>query len=447
MKKFYTILMAVAALATSCIDPGDFGIKPEESKIKYTQEQMISAPETFTVEAAEQTIDLGAVKKESIQLLKITAPAGAFYNQTLSLLVKDENIEGASAQVVEMSADGFVSKADLQALVLTYYGREGVERTFEATVSGDIDMGEISTFVKSNTVEVKIIPEVVKYWGLVGDFNSWGGTPDINLDELSSGVWVSSPVELEGQIKLRFGAEWAVNMGLDKSKEPLADGVYAVIQDGDNLIVEKGTYIVTYIPNANIMSVIPVAETWGIIGAYEGFNWDRDLPLMLNADGVYVSPVFGCSNSEIKVRYACDWAENRGGAFAAFDTPFEAVPGGDNIAVASGFHYVTYNPAEETLTVNDTWGVIGMVNGTSWNADVAMYPTPEGLFVSDTFEAQGEFKIRYAGDWAVNRGGNCPGVGEEFAVVDGGDNISVPAGNYYIVYNPQTETLKVVAAN
>ena len=444
MKKLYTLLLAVAAVATSCIEPGDFGIKPEDSKIKYTQEEMISAPETFKIEAMP-TIDLGAIKEESVQLLKITAPAGDYNNQTLSLLVKDENIDGATAQVLEMTADGFVKRADLQALVLTYYSREGVEHTFQATVCGNITIGEISTFVKSNTVDVVLIPEVVKYWGLVGEFNGWGNAAaDINLTQLSSGVWVSSPVELEGQFKIRFGADWGINMGPDENI-PASGSLYYAKQDGGNFNVEKGTYIVTYVPNANLVMITPTASAWSIIGSYEGFGWDTDLPMFELMSGIYVSPVFGCDNSEIKVRFGCGWDVNRGGAFESFNTPFAAVPGGDNIKVASGFHYVIYDSVNEMLQVNDTWGVIGEINGTSWNQDVAMYLTPTGEFVSAAFEVQGGFKIRYAGDWAENRGGVCATVGEEFAAAAGGDNISVPAGNYYIVYSPAKETLKVVA--
>ncbi len=94
------------------------------------------------------------------------------------------------------------------------------------------------------------------------------------------------------------------------------------------------------------------------------------------------------------------------------------------------------------------WGLIGQVNGTTWDVDAQMKAIDNGLWISEVVTVEGEFKIRWDMGWDTNRGGSFVALGEPFAVTPGGSNIAgVPAGSYYVVYNEIDETVTVYGVN
>ena len=71
-----------------------------------------------------------------------------------------------------------------------------------------------------------------------------------------------------------------------------------------------------------------------------------------NAEGnfVYNNAVLG---GEWKIRFNGGWDVNRGGTFAALDTPFAVENGGSNIvSPGAGLYNVVYAPATEQITVS-----------------------------------------------------------------------------------------------
>lgn len=109
--------------------------------------------------------------------------------------------------------------------------------------------------------------------------------------------------------------------------------------------------------------------------------------------------------------------------------------GTDNFAFASdGYLDVKFDAEAGKVTVSDAaiqgWGVIGNINGGSWNADVAM--TKNGnIWTSPEISFEGEFKIRLAGNWAAGD----YGAAEEGVTAVKGTPVALAAGGKNITYN------------
>ena len=99
--------------------------------------------------------------------------------------------------------------------------------------------------------------------------------------------------------------------------------------------------------------------------------------------------------------------------------------------------------------VLNAWTVIGSIGGTNWDTDLAMTEQEDGTWKSnEAYEiAEGvEFKCRKGKAWTENYGMNDDGT----PALDGPNvtlaKLGVEAGNYYIVLDPATGVITVVAA-
>ena len=312
------------------------------------------------------------------------------------------------------------------------------DEPFEVTNGGDnIDCGE-GTFnvVYDPETETVTVSNAAKVWGVIGDFNGWGG--DVAMAEVMPGIWVSDPITTEGGWKIRFDGGWDVNRGGVLAKQ--GEFVKAV-PGGDNITL-AGTFKVVY--NANNETIGTLG--WGVTGsiASAGINWDKDIPMNLGPDGKWYSVPFAATAADqFKIRYNAGWDENFGGTFAAVGEAFEAVAGGDNISVAEdGTYMLVYDPEAATLTVTkEFWGLIGGFN--SWGGDVFMICQGAGIWAAYGQTLGADWKIRQACGWDVNRGGDFVAFGEPFEAVAGGNNINAGDGVIDIVYNAADETITV----
>ena len=301
-------------------------------------------------------------------------------------------------------------------------------------------------------------------WSVIGALSIEGISWDGDIAMISDGKWhVALGVNLaaDDEFKYRQGASWDVNLGGDFGG---LDNEFAVSQDGPNIKVgaagsfdlyvnpSDGLAKVTEASGAKVSAKIgggeePPVETvtgWNIIGL--NGDWENDVKATED-NGVWTAyitatPAEGEETTEFKWRKDGGWDENFGGVFAALGEPFEAVPGGDNIKIGAGFWKVVLDTNEGTITVSNgqVWSLIGDFN--EWGGDVDMTLT-DGKWVSPVTKISGGFKIRENHGWDNNRGGTLVAVGEPFAAVAGGDNISVEEGNYVITYDPEAETIVV----
>ncbi len=178
------------------------------------------------------------------------------------------------------------------------------------------------------------------------------------------------------------------------------------------------------------------ATAFGVIGAFDGTNWNTDYPMTQKPAGTYYSSAINFkAGDEFKVRQGGGWDVNFGANGAA---------GGDNIKVeADGMYYVhmefdgttcsvleltKYNPLEG-------YTVIGTVNGTNWDTDFEMEIQADGTFLSKdafTMTAGTEFKCRQGLGWDVNYGKD----GNNFVVDADGTykvKLDVTAGNVELI--------------
>lgn len=102
----------------------------------------------------------------------------------------------------------------------------------------------------------KIVPSkqsaVLSLWSVCGDGNDWGDS-DMSL---VNGKWVSQPVVVHSKFKIRANHAWTENRGgtFESVGTP-----FKVSQDGPDIVVPYGQYIVTYDPaNGEIVLEFPV---------------------------------------------------------------------------------------------------------------------------------------------------------------------------------------------
>lgn len=291
-------------------------------------------------------------------------------------------------------------------------------------------------------------------YGIVGDFNSWGSGSDGSYTDVmmteTDGVYVGyiTTTEASQGFKIRKDGAWSESYGGTLAE--LGTAFDAISENSANITVPEAGYYKVELDLANLKITVSVADTnadlWSIIG--NGGDWDTDIFMTQTGTGLWVSDPIDIT-SAFKLRYNKGWTEDRGGTFASEGTPFAAVAGGDNISVTAGRYQVVYDPALETITVNPlTWSVIGVVEGTNWDWDLALSPLADGKFRSVPFIADGELKIRQSEGWDVNRGGTFAENGVAFDVTNGGSNIVPPTTGqaYVLTYDPSAETITLEKA-
>lgn len=111
---------------------------------------------------------------------------------------------------------------------------------------------------------------------------------------------------------------------------------------------------------------------------------------------------------------------------------------GDIKIYSKNFYNMTLDKTAPSLTMNFSFNSIGVI-GTAvggWDSDIDFqFNTEKQRFFLDITLVEGEIKFRADDDWALNWGVATPGVKMEKGILDGGENITVPAGNYRIYLN------------
>lgn len=113
--------------------------------------------------------------------------------------------------------------------------------------------------------------------------------------------------------------------------------------------------------------------------------------------------------------------------------------GSGNIsAYSKNFYRFSFNRTSMVLAKEisfDQLGVVGDFNG--WGSDVVMnFDTQKQIFWADVeFPAEGVFKVRADAAWDVSWGVAATGAASVSGILDGGNNITAPAGNYRLYVN------------
>ena len=325
--------------------------------------------------------------------------------------------------------------------------------------------GQEETAGGSTTPEPEPEPETpaAKGWGLVGEFNSWGGSADLVLT--SDGTYfVAKGVSIEGQFKFRKDADWAVNLGATGDVEPfeltanvetelaaggknmtLPAGKYDIYLDETNSkawFINDGSYpgggvapstdvTLYFVPDAAWTEGGVTFAAWIWATGGEG-SWYEMTDV--NSDGVYevtfpkeldniiFASMNGANDWSNKVKQTADLKVPTDGK-NAFDAATNAwfVLGGD----------APVAPEEPETPAEQAWYLVGSFN--NWTVADATYQltSKAGWYVLKGFTLAEAAEVKFnAGGWDVNRGGAFAAVDEAIAVEQNGANIAVPAGTY-----------------
>ena len=135
----------------------------------------------------------------------------------------------------------------------------------------------------------------------------------------------------------------------------------------------------------------------------------------------------------------------------------------DGMAIETALaNYQTSMEALFTMSddILNAWTVIGTIGGTNWDADLVMTEQADGTWKSNDayeitapeYDADGNqtggtaFKVRQGKAWTNNYGMDAEGNPVKDGPNVNADSLGVEAGTYYIVFDPATGLISVVAA-
>lgn len=204
--------------------------------------------------------------------------------------------------------------------------------------------------------------------------------------------------------------------------------ILAIDQTGDYTFIPAGTD--TY---ASI----------GLIGAQSDWGSDIvDLTQSEEDDHIWTA-TFALDAGAIKFRANDGWDNNWGGT--TFPSGYGIGGGADIIVPVSGTYFIYFNdasgeyffaPATSATAFNDI-GVIGDATPGGWDNDTNLVKNPSNPYKwsGKVIINNGEAKFRADNAWDVNWGASVfpQGVG-----ANGGANIPVQAGEYFITFNTAT---------
>ena len=297
-------------------------------------------------------------------------------------------------------------------------------------------LGGKSPVIGGDTPEPPV--PVVTGWNIIGLNGDWDNDVIASQD---GNVWTAYVTAVEAtNFKWRKDGAWDEDFGgtLVTLGEP-----FEAVAGGPNIEIPAGFWKVVLNLDDNTITVSN-GQVWSLIGV--NGNWDTDIDMTLT-DDKWVSPVTKIAG-EFKLRENHAWSNDRGGTFVTVGSPFEAVAGGPNINVEEGNYVVTYDPATETIIIDETgWGLVGTINDWGKTPDIIL--KEEGLFLvarNVALTADDEIKLRYKSDWGVNRGGRTAVGHAVKAIQDAGNIKPGVAGNYDIWYRPDSEVIFVMDA-
>ena len=229
----------------------------------------------------------------------------------------------------------------------------------------------------------------------------------------------------------------------------LADGVAEDVVF--NVVAQVGVYAPVYSNKVTVSAKVTAAEKeypkLTVAGSYAYNSWSPGKgQFVFDFDGTdtkYSGMIdFGEDVSALEFKFVGSaWGENEFSSPKDAEQAAEAAEltlvagGGDNITAYRTHRFVslTLDKATPKVTKNfsfNTLGVIGDATPTGWDSDTDMtFNAEKQKFYVDITLVDGTIKFRANDAWDVNWGGAAG------ALVSGGDNIAVAAGNYRIYVN------------
>ena len=169
-------------------------------------------------------------------------------------------------------------------------------------------------------------------WGVVGDVNGWGASPDIVMYKTATeGLFVAHGAQITaGGIKIRANNEWndAKNYGLATAGSVENDHAYDLIcgSGSQNMTIAAGTYDIWFdLTNSKVYIMTPgkpISEAvggeavapnpsenvWGIVGDVNGWGGTPDIEMQKSStDGLFVAYKVVMPDGGFKIRANNAW--------------------------------------------------------------------------------------------------------------------------------------------
>ena len=323
-------------------------------------------------------------------------------------------------------------------------------------------------------------------WGVVGTINSWGGTPDLYMNEVGENLYVRMGVALtaDDQFKVRFNNGWDVNAGAAGDVEPFAVTVgeeLALVAGGKNLSAPAGTYDIYFNIEDYKMWVMPQGETpggvevktlkiygdvsatgwtncnawiWDAAGAnYTGGNWPGEA-LSMEGDyyvwnvpaslmGATVNVIFNNGSEQTVDINGVELKDN------VIITLTEKDANGKWLATINGEAPVTPEPP----AVKE-YGLVGSFTSWGGSPDIKFTDAGNGCYtlMGQPLTTEDAFKVRLYGVWddTENYGLETAGtvnINEAITLITSGgsgDMKVAVSGTYDLYFYPATFTLYVM---
>ncbi|MDE6523643.1 MAG: hypothetical protein K2L17_12560 [Muribaculaceae bacterium] len=154
-------------------------------------------------------------------------------------------------------------------------------------------------------------------WGVVGEFNEWGGAPDFTMTQIRPGVWKATMYDFSGSFKFRANENWDYNFGgasLNSDDGYLidADGVFDIASNGSNFVIADEVEEVIFELDLNTMTLSVDGLTPTFLALRGNFvDWAFEWSYLFNEvdDGIYSLYLDGVdSDWEFKISDQ-DWTE------------------------------------------------------------------------------------------------------------------------------------------
>lgn len=471
MKKILYGLTLMAAMASCTEDYKDWA-SPVNNPQEPTKSVEVSVTSAGSINLADA--------EESIQLF------------TPSVVVSDEAVSTYTVELyadaegerkdLEPDKDGYVLTADLQDAVVSLCGARPVARSLfmDITCLTDIAGQSIQNVTKNVAISVTpIAPFIDSGYYLTGDFAGWNKEGALAFTHIGSGDVYDNP---EFQILFTATADnqyWKIISKTNYDNDFWTEGTTGVVGtkvDGDTsteglLTTEKpqagkiekaGIYMLTINMMEYSYTIKPVAPQFYMVGALPGWNAEGAAKALLYPQSSttmqYTSKFTGAWDLKLWNKndlgnwdacYGCtvDGDNSASGALINSNAQAISAPTAEFYTFKVDLASMTYSWTKlenQTPTEYTSMGIIGDFNG--WSADVEMTQvTPHNWYAVATV-TDGGLKFRANADWDVNWGAQLTISDSDFygKGVQGGDNITVPAGTYAFYINDITSDFAIV---
>lgn len=449
MKKYliYSLFGAATLAMASCNEDFNDVAAPQE----WAQEEAITLPGLTISPVA--TVDL-AQAGDSVTIFNPSVSGALPEGTTLDNFRIDLVAENGQ-KTLNASTTGKVLTSELQTVIEELYGKNPIERSFNATVYANVMMNGQASLVKSETT-VKAIPtapQISQHYYLIGAPSAWDPVcvtmPFTHSDQnvyddpiftvvfpVADGeTWfaVTDDITVEkNDWSYVFGCAEGNGLngeegGLKRRYDLPDDGSFKVVVDGDAKFIKMTLNMMEY--TYKIEKLNFQEEYIYVPGNHQG--WAPDKAPRLHGpgfDGIYTG--YSCLDGGFKFTKGPSWdaGEYNWGSFTSHPEGFTGEGGGDITCTVPGFYLIEANVADGTLKATPTtWGIIGDATADGWNSDQDMtWNAEKHCWCATITLTDGTIKFRANDGWDINFGGDPANLSA------GGSDIPVTAGTYDI---------------